>query len=97
MRSDPHKLKKTADSLSNMKYFCLAMDNYFTLPKVVAALREKNIGVVGTSRFRKNWPHEDLRNAPKESADFNDFYYCVDEHGTLTVMWMDNGVFFFVS
>ena len=34
-----------------MTKFCLAMDNYFTLPKVIAKLREKGVGVVGTAQF----------------------------------------------
>ena len=36
-----------------MEHFCLAMDNYFTIPKIIACLCEMNIGVVGTSHFRK--------------------------------------------
>ena len=48
------KTKKISDSLAKIKYFCLAMNNYFTLTKVVAALQKKNIGVVGTSRFWEN-------------------------------------------
>ena len=86
-----------SDQLVNMNYFYLAINNYFTLPKIVAALREKNIRVVGILRFWKNWPHKDLRNVPKESADFNNFYYYVDKHRTLTARWMDNGMFFCVS
>ena len=40
-----------------MDKFCLAMDNYFTLPKVLKALREAGIGIVGTARFRGHgWP-----------------------------------------
>eukprot|EP00957_Ditylum_brightwellii_P116460 8883551-Ditylum_brightwellii.AAC.1 len=42
----------TADT--PMGQFCLAMDNYFTVPKVIACLCEMNTGVVGTSRFRKS-------------------------------------------
>ena len=79
------------DSLMQMHSFCLAMDNYFTLPKVIAVLQEKNTGVVGTSRFRKNWPSKDLQKIQTDKVDFNNFYYCVDEHGTLTERWMDNG------
>ena len=37
-----------------MDKFCIAMDNYFTLPKVIKALRDKNIGIVGTARFKKS-------------------------------------------
>ena len=34
--------------------FIVTMDNYFTLPNVMAKLRQIEIGVVGTSRFRWN-------------------------------------------
>eukprot|EP00957_Ditylum_brightwellii_P048665 3692944-Ditylum_brightwellii.AAC.1 len=37
-----------------MEQFCLAMDNYFTVSKVIACLCEINIGVVGTSRFERH-------------------------------------------
>ena len=33
--------------------FCLAMDNYFTIPKVIKRLREIGVGVVGTSKFKQ--------------------------------------------
>lgn len=34
-----------------MKDFCLVMEKYFTLPKIIKKLRELGIGVVGTARF----------------------------------------------
>ena len=78
-----------------METFCLAMDNYFTFPKVIAALREKDIGVVGTARFRgKNWPPRELRDIKKEDVTFNKFFWMVDEFGTLIARWMDNGLVF---
>eukprot|EP00957_Ditylum_brightwellii_P015634 1179855-Ditylum_brightwellii.AAC.1 len=43
-----------------MDMFCLAIDNYFTVPKVIATLCEMNIRVVGTSCFRKAWPPKEL-------------------------------------
>ena len=79
------------------KQFILAMDNYFTLPKVIAKLRDKNIGVVGTARFRRNWPCKELRNINLDDVKFNDFFWTVDEHGTLVARWMDNGMVFVVS
>ena len=39
-----------------MDKFCLAMDNYFTVPAVMKHLRNKGIGVVGTARARRGWP-----------------------------------------
>eukprot|EP00957_Ditylum_brightwellii_P037011 2802155-Ditylum_brightwellii.AAC.1 len=75
-----------------MEQFCLAMDNYFTTPKVIACLHEMNIGVVGTSSFRKAWPPKALQSFTQQEAKFNDFYWCVDEFGTLLGLWMDNGM-----
>ena len=80
-----------------MTTFIIAMDNYFTLPKVIAKLREKGVGVVGTSRFQKTWPPAALKAIALKDAKFNDFFYCVDEHGTLCARWMDNGLVFCVS
>ena len=54
--------------------FIVTMDNYFTLPKVIAKLREKGIGIVGTSRFRKNWPPKELKCIDGEKVQFNDFF-----------------------
>ena len=31
----------------------IAMDNYFTLPKVIYALRKLGIGIVGTAKTQK--------------------------------------------
>ena len=80
-----------------MKYFCLALDNYFTLPKVIKILREKEIGIVVTARFRRDWPPASLAKISHESANFNYFYYTQDEHGTLVAHWMDNGLVFCCS
>ena len=38
------------------KKFVVAMDNYFTLPKVRAMMCECGIGTVGTARFCGTWP-----------------------------------------
>ena len=85
------------DKTHPMKYFCLALDNYFTLPKAIFALREQNIGVIGTARRRRNWPPSEIASIEQNSATLNDFYYCVDQYGTLVVKWMDNGLVLLVS
>lgn len=77
--------------------FVITMDNYFTFPKVIKALRDLDIGVLGTSRFRKTWPPRRLKNVNKEKANFNEFYWTIDEFGTLIARWMDNGMVFVVS
>ena len=80
-----------------MEKFCLAMDNYFTLPKLIKRLRDLGVGVVGTARFKQNWPPKKMKDADKSAVNFNDFFYCYDEHGTLLGRWMDNGLVFCVS
>ena len=57
-----------------MGKFCLAMDNYFMLPKVVKHLKDIGVGIVGTSKFRNGWPPKSLRAVTNESASFNDFF-----------------------
>lgn len=74
---------------------CLAMDNYFTLPKVIKTLRDIGVGIVGTARFKRNWPPVQLRESVLST--FNEFHWCVDEFGTLLGRWMDNSAVFCVS
>jgi hypothetical protein len=80
-----------------MEKFCLGMDNYFTLPKVIQGLRDNGIGVVGTARFRKGWPPRALQQIQQKDCDFNEFRCLVDENGRLLTRWMDNGLVFCVS
>ena len=80
-----------------MSKFVIAMDNYFTLPNVMKKLREFDIGVVGTSHFKRNWPPKEMRNINVDEVNFNEFHYCYDEHGTLLGRWMDNSLVFCVS
>ena len=77
--------------------FIVAMDNYFTMPKIIHKLREQGIGIVGTSRFRRNFPPKDLKEVSDEKSNFNDFYWMIDEGKTLLGRWKDNGMVFVTS
>ena len=98
-------LRTTRSSNSNnffdeevlMKKFVVAMDNYFTLPRVMKKLRELDVGVVGTARFKRSWPPKQLKELTIDQVNFNEFHYCIDEHGTLLGRWMDNSLVFCVS
>ena len=79
------------------KKFVVAMDNYFTLPKVCAMMRECGIGTVGTARFRGTWPPASIRQVNVKDATFNELFWSIDEFGTLVVRWMDNGMVFLIS
>eukprot|EP00957_Ditylum_brightwellii_P194411 14806041-Ditylum_brightwellii.AAC.1 len=66
-----------------MEKFCLAMDNYFTVPSVMKHLRDKEIGVVGTARARQGWPPLALQKVEQKGCGFNEFRYFIDDDGTL--------------
>eukprot|EP00957_Ditylum_brightwellii_P068461 5197816-Ditylum_brightwellii.AAC.1 len=80
-----------------MDKFCMAMDNYFTLPQVVKRLRDRGIGVVGTAMMGKGWPAQALRKTKKNECNFSNFRYLVDDNGTLVASWIDNGLVLVVS
>eukprot|EP00957_Ditylum_brightwellii_P012685 959141-Ditylum_brightwellii.AAC.1 len=73
------------------------MDNYFTLPKVFGKLCDLGIGVIGTAHFRMSWPPKELRGVSQTNADFNIFYWTIDDLGTLIACWMDNDMVFMAS
>ena len=53
---------KSIDSMSRSPDdFGIAMDNYFTRPKVIFELRKLNIGIVGTAQYQRDWPPEVLK------------------------------------
>mmetsp|Transcript_36253 Transcript_36253/g.36500 ORF Transcript_36253/g.36500 Transcript_36253/m.36500 type:complete len:86 (+) Transcript_36253:831-1088(+) len=53
--------KEVIDPSHVMNTFCIAMENYFTLPRVIKQLQDLGIGVEGTARFRKSsWPPMNL-------------------------------------
>ena len=54
--------------------FIIAMDNYFTLPKVIYALRNLGIGIVGTAKYSKAWPPLCLKKIDDKKSNFNDFF-----------------------
>ena len=73
------------------------MDNYFTFPKVMPMLREREIVVFGTSRFKKCWPPNNLLERDPTACNFNDFFHLTDYKGTLLARWIDNGIVYCVS
>eukprot|EP00957_Ditylum_brightwellii_P048076 3650217-Ditylum_brightwellii.AAC.1 len=80
-----------------MEKFCLAMDNYFTVPSAMKYLRDKGIGVVGTARARRGWPPSALQKVEQKECDFDEFRYLIDNDGTLIAKWMVNGLVLLVS
>ena len=77
--------------------FIIAMDNYFTNPKVIHKLRERQIGVIGTARLKRNWPPKELKEVSVDESNFNDYYYTYDKYGSLVGRWVDNNMVLIVS
>ena len=75
--------------------YTLAMDNYFTTPATMKALRDNDIGAFGTARARKHWPPKELKAV--DSLAFNDCHYTVDDVGSRVYRWVDNSVVTFVT
>eukprot|EP00957_Ditylum_brightwellii_P146342 11142819-Ditylum_brightwellii.AAC.1 len=80
-----------------MGAFCLARYNYFTLPKVIAKLHDIGVGIVGIVHARRGWPPKELSNVIQQDGNFNDFFWTVNDFGTLVVWWMYNGLFLCVT
>eukprot|EP00957_Ditylum_brightwellii_P204877 15341190-Ditylum_brightwellii.AAC.1 len=67
------RVKERNDDMP-MEKFVLVMDNYFVLSRVIHALRNMGIGVVGTSHFRKGWHPKDLHSITQQESNFNNVY-----------------------
>eukprot|EP00957_Ditylum_brightwellii_P133471 10175682-Ditylum_brightwellii.AAC.2 len=66
-----------------MGKFCVAMDNYFTLPHCIKHLNNNGVGVVEKAKMKKGWRTPGLCNIQEKHYDFNDFRYLINENGTL--------------
>jgi hypothetical protein len=76
----------------NEKYI-VCMDKFFTVPSVMALLREMGVGTVGTARRRRRWsPFNDLHD-----FRFNTFYHMNDKDNYLVGRWIDDAEVLFVS
>ncbi len=58
-------------------------DSYYTHPRIIKALLEKGIRVVGTARPKRSWPATEF--SVRDNAIFNDLFYCSDDFGNLGV------------
>ena len=54
--------------------FIIAMDNYFTRPKVIHKLRLLGIGVVVTAKYQQGWPPVALKQVDDQKSHFNNFF-----------------------
>ena len=75
----------------------IAIDNYFTLSKVMEMLQEFIIGVIGNVRFLPWWPGKNVKEIDDTQINFNELFWSVDSFGTIILKCMDNGLVFLVA
>jgi hypothetical protein len=75
--------------------YVIAMDNYFTWPRVMESLTEKGIGAVGTARASRGWPPKEFKDIKDDR--FNTVYVMNDTRNYRLIRWVDNNVVTMVS
>ena len=63
------------------------MNKYFTRPKVIFALRELDIGIIGTAKYQNFWPPVSFKKVNDKTTHFNDFFTLL----TCTESWWQGG------
>ena len=79
------------------KYFLIAMDNNFTLKKLLTVLQEFVLGVVGTARFCPGWPGQNCKEIENSQTNCNEIVWSVGSFGTLLLRWMGNELVLLVT
>ena len=68
----------------------IAMDNYFIWTKVIAALQDLGIGIIGTVKYQFGWHPVCLEQVKDTTLYFNDLFWTVDKFVALVACWIDN-------
>ena len=72
------------------RQYVAAMDNLFTLSKVLSGARAMNVAICGTARARHGWPLKEYKNIFDER--FNSLYWINDKDNFQIQQWVDNNV-----
>lgn len=75
--------------------YIIAMDNFFTVPSVISAMRMEGVGCIGTARARRGWPPSEYKRVTDDR--FNSLYLLNDQKNFLIARWVDNNVVTMVS
>ena len=86
---------KNHPNRNHKKFYCAAMDNYFTTSKVMVACRNEGVGAFGTARARAGWPPEELSKITDERL--NTAYMMNDQDNYRIFRWYDNNIVKMVS
>ena len=73
-----------------LRQYVAAMDNLFTLSKVLSGARAINVAICGTARARRGWPPKEYKNIFDEH--FNSLYWINDKDNFQIQQWVDNNV-----
>jgi Transposase IS4 len=78
--------------MKDTKWYYLAMDNWFTTPKVMEGTRERNVGVIGTSRGRpeKAEPFPLVEMKAIKDIRFYSLYLMHHPKNFLVARWYNN-------
>ena len=90
-------MENTKEFSEKKKYFVIAMENYFTFPKVLAMLKEFMIGVVGTVRFCPGLSGQNIKEIDDTQINFNELFCSVDSFETLVIKLLDYVLVFLVT
>ena len=85
------------ESLPNRdsKRYVVAMDNYFTYPKILKGMRDLGVACVGTARAKRGWPPKEMRDIADDR--FNTLHCMNDDMNFRICRWVDNNVITMVS
>ena len=72
------------------KQYVAAMDNLFTLSKVLSGARAMNVAICGTARARRGCPPKEYKNIFNER--FNSLYWINNKDNFQIQRWVDNNV-----
>jgi hypothetical protein len=82
------KLVDTLPKRTSLKYV-LTMDNFFNQPVVIKAVRERNVGSIGTFRRQRSWPPREYKRVV--DPEYNKVHLLDDKRNFLMMRWIDNG------
>ena len=89
IESNVLSLTKSLPLCDLMKYV-VAMDNYFTYPKILDSMRNLGVAFVGIARARRGWPPKQMREI--DDPLFNTLYAMNKEKNIDIMQWVDNNV-----
>lgn len=83
------RLVRTLPFRDTLKYI-IVMDNFFTVPSAIKAMRDEGVGFIGTARWRRGWPSGEFKAIT--DTRLNSLYLLDDPLHFKVARWVDNGI-----